>query len=158
MNSSKESQPRIAASVEPVTVVKANSAAQDLLGLETAMSSSSASNDLFGVLLSGPTPPVQPNESPAVSNNSEEDNFFNQKAPTTAEKKTMDKDSILALYNQGTQAPMHNMFSSTVGVPPTGNIYGNPQTGFGQAPTSSMAPGLIGVNYNPMIQVLFNFL
>lgn len=53
-----------------------------------------------------------------ASKNADEDSFFNQKTPSTTEKRTLDKNSIMALYNQsGTNAsaavpPMQNMFAS----------------------------------------------
>jgi hypothetical protein len=53
-----------------------------------------------------------------ASKNADEDSFFNQKTPSTTEKRTLDKNSIMALYNQGgatTSAavpPMQNMFAS----------------------------------------------
>ena len=62
------------------------------------------SNDIFGELLNAP-PPAPSNGSTATGitqvKNADEDNFFNQKTPSVAEKKTLDKNSILALYNQG---------------------------------------------------------
>lgn len=53
-----------------------------------------------------------------ASKNADEDSFFNQKTPSTTEKRTLDKNSIMALYNQGgtnTSAavpPMQNMFAA----------------------------------------------
>ena len=53
-----------------------------------------------------------------ASKNADEDSFFNQKTPSTPEKRTLDKNSIMALYNQGgattsaTVPPMQNMFAS----------------------------------------------
>merc|ERR1712071_300785 len=131
---------------------KISSAAQDLLGLDTTPSTSSASNDLFGGLLNLSTSTVQANESPAATNtNTDEDNFFNQKAPTATEKKTLDKNSIMALYNQAptSQAPISNMFSTT-----PGNAYAASQPVSGQTVPSSMTttPGMMGANFNPMMQ------
>lgn len=77
---------------------------------------------MFGGLLSGTDattngkPPVTATASASASKDFEEDNFFNQKAPSAAEKRTLDKNSILALYNQGstTTAPamQTNLFAS----------------------------------------------
>jgi len=152
-NSLKESPPVLKTPV-PVEkpAPKISSAAQDLLGLDTTPSTSSASNDLFGGLLNLSTSTVQANESPAATNtNTDEDNFFNQKAPTATEKKTLDKNSIMALYNQAptSQAPISNMFSTT-----PGNAYAASQPVFGQTVPSSMTttPGMMGANFNPMMQ------
>lgn len=49
--------------------------------------------------------------------NADEDSFFNQKAPSTTEKRTLDKNSILALYNQG------GTNASTSSVPPMQNMF-----------------------------------
>lgn len=113
---------------------KISSAAQDLLGLDTA-----SSNDLFSGLASTSTTTVENQDTAAASSVTDEDNFFNQKAPSATEKKTMDKNSIMALYNQSSSTPNSNMFST---VP--GNLYGamgSPMTSvpaFGQAVGSPM--------------------
>ena len=67
-----------------------------------------SSEDLFGGLLVGaqstsstPSATNGSTSAPASGKDSEEDSFFNQKAPSTNEKRTLDKNSILALYNQG---------------------------------------------------------
>nr|CAG4644811.1 EOG090X06Q2 [Leptodora kindtii] len=118
----------------PPPVVKPGSAVHDLLGLETVMTA--PSNDIFGELLNAP-PPAPSNGSTATGitqvKNADEDNFFNQKTPSVAEKKTLDKNSILALYNQG-------------------GVYGTPQTGFGQTTNVNSAPGLMAGNFNPLAQ------
>nr|CAG4637797.1 EOG090X06Q2 [Chydorus sphaericus] len=145
--------------VELPPPVKASSASQDLLGLDGFSNGSSGGvNDLFGSLVSAdPTPnPAPANGSTASSSllgkNSDEDNFFNQKTPSTAEKRTLDKNSILALYNQGgataapVQNPLQNMFA------PQGNVY-QAQGGFGAAPNPSMVnPAMMGGNFNPLLQ------
>lgn len=87
------------------------------------MVSNSAGNDLFGGLLTTAAPPANGANGSTVggaAKNADEDSFFNQKAPSTTEKRTLDKNSILALYNQGgtnnTSAtavpPMQNMFAA----------------------------------------------
>lgn len=82
--------------------------------------SSSATMDMFGGLLTGTETTANGNSTAAasatnLSKDTEEDNFFNQKAPSAAEKRTLDKNSILALYNQGststTPAMQTNMFA-----------------------------------------------
>lgn len=110
-----------------------------------------------------------------MGKNSDEDNFFNQKTPSTAEKRTLDKNSILALYNQGgaTSAPVQNplqnmfapqgksylkLFSLSLVIILTlfisiGNVY-QAQGGFGAAPNPSMVnPAMMGGNFNPLLQV-----
>jgi len=97
------------------------------------------SSDLFGGLLS--SAPVGNGNMPVANNaaaglggaiggasgvlNADEDSFFNQKTPSTTEKRTLDKNSIMALYNQSaptsSMAPqntaasssLHNMFAPT---------------------------------------------
>lgn len=81
---------------------------------------SSAGSDLFGGLLTTSATPVNGSAVTAAPvKNADEDSFFNQKAPSTTEKRTLDKNSILALYNQGsttastaTVPPMQNMFAA----------------------------------------------
>lgn len=83
---------------------------------------SSSGSDLFGGLLTITAPSATNISSNNViggaSKNADEDSFFNQKTPSTMEKRTLDKNSIMALYNQsGTTAsvpvpPMQNMFAS----------------------------------------------
>jgi len=114
---------------------KISSAAQDLFGLDTA-----SSNDLFSGMTSTSSAAFETPDVPAVSG--DEDNFFNQKAPTATEKKTMDKNSIMALYNQSSPAPNSTMFST---VP--GNMYGgisSPMSSvpaFGQGIAAPMTSG-----------------
>lgn len=114
--------------------VKPSSAAQDLLGLgilielfslnssdsyllliDTSVSSS-ASNDLFGGLLTS-APSANGSAIGGQVKNADEDSFFNQKAPSTTEKRTLDKNSILALYNQG------GTNASTAAVPSMQNMF-----------------------------------
>nr|CAG4634802.1 EOG090X06Q2 [Alona affinis] len=152
---------RSPAQVELPAPVKVSSAAQDLLGLDTGTNGSSASNDLFGGLLSvGPSivaaSPAAANGnvvSSATPKNADEDSFFNQKAPNAMEKRTLDKNSILALYNQGggggcppapTGVSMQNMFATPGNMFPT-------QGGFGAAP-AAMNPGLMTGNFHPGMQ------
>lgn len=143
---------------------KTSSAAQDLLGLDTAINSSSGS-DLFGGLLTT-TVPIATNNSTnnvmaGASKNADEDSFFNQKTPSTTEKRTLDKNSIMALYNQsGTNAsaavpPMQNMFSSQ-------GLYAAPQMAFIAAPSMNQAAfasspsmnqtAMMAGNFNPLMQ------
>nr|CAG4637030.1 EOG090X06Q2 [Ceriodaphnia reticulata] len=133
---------------------KISSAAQDLLGLDTVVSNS-AGNDLFGGLLTTVAPPANGANGSTVggaSKNADEDSFFNQKAPSTTEKRTLDKNSILALYNQGgtnTSAaavpPMQNMFAAQ-------GVYASPQPVFAPAPSMNQSAGMMAGNYNPLMQ------
>lgn len=104
---------------------------------------SPSSNDLFGGLLSS-APAVGNGNAPAVTTaselggavggasvalNSDEDSFFNQIAPSTTEKRTLDKNSIMALYNQSAPASSmatQNITSSAASLQnmfvPTGSI------------------------------------
>ena len=97
---------------------------------------------------------------PAPSKNADEDNFFNQKAPNAGEKKTMDKNSILALYNQGHSsgtAPdanaMHNMFSTAAGG--AGAMYSTPQANAARTFQANSAPAAMSMSaaFNPMALV-----
>ncbi|EFX75854.1 hypothetical protein DAPPUDRAFT_322948 [Daphnia pulex] len=73
-----------------------------------------------------------------ASKNADEDNFFNQKTPSTTEKRTLDKNSIMALYNQGgatTSAavpPMQNMFASQ-------GVYSTPQPSYKPNPSMNQS-------------------
>lgn len=96
------------------------------------------SNDLFGGLLSSapvgngnmPVAGIASGLGGAIGSasgplNADEDSFFNQKTPSTTEKRTLDKNSIMALYNQSaptssmasqntaTASSLHNMFAPT---------------------------------------------
>lgn len=92
----------------------------DFCRFQDTMVNNSASNDLFGGLLTTAAPPANSANGSTVGGavkNADEDSFFNQKAPSTTEKRTLDKNSILALYNQsGSSAsvvpPMQNMFAA----------------------------------------------
>lgn len=75
-----------------------------------------SSNDLFSGLASTSTTTVENQDTAAASSVTDEDNFFNQKAPSATEKKTMDKNSIMALYNQSSSTPNSNMFSTVPGT------------------------------------------
>lgn len=145
---------------------KTSSAAQDLLGLDTAINSSTG-NDLFGGLLTTPVPAATNNGSTnnvmgGASKNADEDSFFNQKTPSTTEKRTLDKNSIMALYNQGgatTSAavpPMQNMFASqAVYSTPQPSYIPNPsmnQSAFGSSPSMNHTSGLMAGNFNPLMQ------
>nr|CAH0105592.1 unnamed protein product [Daphnia galeata] len=145
---------------------KTSSAAQDLLGLDTAINSSSG-NDLFGGLLTTPVPATTNNSSTnnvmgGASKNADEDSFFNQKTPSTTEKRTLDKNSIMALYNQGgtnTSAavpPMQNMFAAQgVYSTPQPTFIPNPtmnQSAFGSSPSMNPAGGMMAGNFNPLMQ------
>ncbi|XP_046437067.1 stromal membrane-associated protein 1-like [Daphnia pulex] len=145
---------------------KTSSAAQDLLGLDTAINSSTG-NDLFGGLLTTPVPAATNNGSTnnvmgGASKNADEDSFFNQKTPSTTEKRTLDKNSIMALYNQGgatTSAavpPMQNMFASQgVYSTPQPSYIPNPsmnQSAFGSSPSMNQTSGMMAGNFNPLMQ------
>jgi len=123
------------------------------LMFEFLKTDTASSNDFFSGMSNTSTATVEAQDAPAASSVTDEDNFFNQKAPTTAEKKTMDKNSIMALYNQSTTTPNANMFSTVPGnmygaiaspmtpVTPFGQTGASPMTSlpaFGQAGTSSM--------------------
>lgn len=110
---------------------KISSAAQDLLGLglkkkiyhftqhmvhDFVKTDTASSNDLFSGLASTSTTTVENQDTAAASSVTDEDNFFNQKAPSATEKKTMDKNSIMALYNQSSSTPNSNMFSTVPGT------------------------------------------
>lgn len=91
------------------------------MALDTLVSNP-AGSDLFGGLLATNAEPTNGSATTAAAaalKNSEEDSFFNQKVPSVTEKRTLDKNSILALYNQsGTNntpaamPPMQNMFAT----------------------------------------------
>nr|CAG4650173.1 EOG090X06Q2 [Sida crystallina] len=178
----------------PVTAKPQSSASQDLLGLDTVLNGPS-SDDLFGGLLSaGPLPvassaPVQVSNGSSLSalgaqldgnglKDSEEDSFFNQKAPNATEKRTLDKNSILALYSQGTNnqpqisnvtpAQQQQMNVNMFATPHSGvSVYATPQThphhpslptggmgAFGQSPAlqQSGSAAAAGAHFNSLMQ------
>ncbi|KAK4324926.1 hypothetical protein Pmani_004462 [Petrolisthes manimaculis] len=124
-----------------------SSATQDLLGLDTVVSSGGGgvSSDLcdpFGEFLAAPgsqkttaSPAAPAAPPPSDSTKSEEENFFNQKLPEgSGGQNKMSKDSILALYSQ---APPQPQPQTMFGVPP--GVYMNPG---GQATPQSMAQSM----------------
>nr|CAG4640879.1 EOG090X06Q2 [Eulimnadia texana] len=138
----------------PAATAAVSTPSHDLLGLDISLNSSSS--DVFGALISGPAPVSTVNGASAAAEvaqnvkSSEEDSFFNQKLPsTTTEKKTLDKNSILALYNQGGSSnslpgavlPGANMFSQP-------SVFGNHQVAFNQqlAAPMGMVPTQIPQN------------
>ncbi|XP_069678454.1 stromal membrane-associated protein 1-like isoform X2 [Periplaneta americana] len=135
----------------------AKSATQDLLGLDTPVSSSTAAGtgasggeDFFGNFLSAPAAaPPAANTSPSPDKketdtskgrSAEEESFFNQPAPSNQEKRQLTKDSILALYSAApTQAQAGNP-ASMFGMP--GGVYAQAQsTGYPQAGMAYGMPG-----------------
>ncbi|XP_066603294.1 stromal membrane-associated protein 1 [Prorops nasuta] len=134
--------PKPHSSVSPKLGSSQTSATQDLLGLDTPTVSQSNTNgtgdDIFSSFLSAP-----PVSSPQLNNEktveatkndaakTEEENFFNQPAPSPAEKNKMTKDSILALY--GTPSPQTNVFGATGGM-----FTQQPVNQFQQQATSNM--------------------
>nr|CAG4636192.1 EOG090X06Q2 [Eubosmina coregoni] len=163
--SAEISQPTPVAIEPPAPVVKVSSAAQDLLGLDSIMSPSS--NDLFGGLLSS-APAVGNGNAPAVTTtselggavggasvalNSDEDSFFNQIAPSTTEKRTLDKNSIMALYNQSAPASSMATQNTTSSAASLQNMFA--PTGYGgQAQSAFGIPGnsMMAGNFNPLMQ------
>nr|CAD7404347.1 unnamed protein product [Timema poppensis] len=137
------------------------SATHDLLGLEspegstaTPVSSSVSAgggDDIFSSFLSAPpatepvspagnTKPVEKPEEPVKGRSAEEESFFNQPAPSSAEKRQLTKDSILALYATQPTQPVSQQ--PMFGIP--GGLYTQPSSGF---PTA--APGLsYGISNN----------
>nr|CAG4643976.1 EOG090X06Q2 [Lepidurus arcticus] len=133
---------------------------QDLLGLDN----DGDKTDIFNGFLSAPAasttpgpPPVTPvtptsssvTLSGITSLQAEQDNFFNQTAPATAantgEKKTLDKDSILALYAKSSPAQSN---SGMYGM--QGGMFVNATSAIGNSISSpsymaspNMTPGLI---------------
>ncbi|XP_044742634.1 stromal membrane-associated protein 1 [Chrysoperla carnea] len=81
----------------------------DLLSLNSAQQNSvdKQNDDAFSSFLSGPTESVKKVE----TDKSEEENFFNQPAPTEKEKTQLTKDSILALYGN-TPKQQTNLFQT----------------------------------------------
>lgn len=134
------------------TAPVASSASADLLGLcsPVALSAAPTTNgttkseaaevvgDIFSNFLSGPTPTVSTataSHSPAapvnpanVSLAKQEEDFFNQVAPTEQEKGRMTRDSIMALYAKApTTIPSGGQFNGSAA---TGFHQFNGQTGF----------------------------
>nr|CAD7589417.1 unnamed protein product [Timema genevievae] len=76
---------------------------------------------------------VEKTEEPVKGRSAEEESFFNQPAPSSAEKRQLTKDSILALYATQPTQPVSQQ--PIFGIP--GGLYTQPSSGF---PTA--APGL----------------
>nr|CAG4646278.1 EOG090X06Q2 [Macrothrix elegans] len=152
---------------------KPSSASQDLLGLvnwltcllvlDVVVNESTAGNDLFGGLLSTTGSTTNGNATGNSSKNADEDNFFNQKAPSATEKRTLDKNSILALYNQGGTAGTAPTLSAMPNISKTVSffacccvntgVYGAAQPAFGPTPVMNQAPGLMAGGFAPLVQV-----
>lgn len=113
--------PKPRSSVSPKSSrVSNNTTTLDLLGLDgptTQTNTNGSGDDIFSSFLSA-TPAPETNTvangsidsgvstaTAAAASKSEEDNFFNQPAPTPQERSKMTKDSILALYGTPSQHP-----------------------------------------------------
>ncbi|XP_043270220.1 stromal membrane-associated protein 1 [Venturia canescens] len=116
--------PKPRSSVSPKPNRANNAATLDLLGLDAPVSQTNANgstsgDDIFSSFLSAtpanssPAPPTGATngsaESTGVASKTDEENFFNQPAPTPQEKSKMTKDSILALY--GTPSHQQSPFA-----------------------------------------------
>lgn len=170
----QKASPREAQSLAAPPAPAKTSAAHDLLGLDTVLVAPS-SDDLFGGLMSGGV-----SSSPASSaataastssaslaanagaKDSDEDSFFNQRAPNASEKRTLDKNSIMALYNQvgnGNASasqlsgctPNHQSLNAAMFATPhsgVGAFGASPGGAFGQSPALQPMAGV----FNPMLQ------
>lgn len=125
--------PKPKSSVSPKPNRASNSATQDLLGLDAPATNQSnvngAGDDIFSSFLSAPpaassgstSGTITSTDTPTAVSKSEEENFFDQPAPSSQEKNKMSKDSILALYG----TPSHQQ-SAMFGVP--GGLYAQQST------------------------------
>lgn len=113
------------------TEAKPSNGSADLLGLDTSKPESK-NDDIFSSFFSAEKPPEPKPEEQKPDLKTEEENFFNQPAPSEKEKSKLTKDSILALYSQ---APGSNL----------GNQFGQPSYSFGTYQTPS-------AQYNNMSQ------
>lgn len=111
--------PKLGRSSTANETAKISNGAADLLGLDTSKPEQKppASDDIFSSFFSSPQEkPVEPPKPDKPDLKKEEENFFNQPAPTEKEKSKLTKDSILALYSQtpnanlATQFPAQNQF------------------------------------------------
>nr|CAD7456288.1 unnamed protein product [Timema tahoe] len=146
--------PKIPRTTVDASKTAPKSATHDLLGLESPVSSTATpvsssvstggGDDIFSSFLSAPpateavspagnTKPVEKTEEPIKGRSAEEESFFNQPAPSSAEKRQLTKDSILALYATQPTQPVSQQ--PIFGIP--GGLYTQPSSGF---PTA--APGL----------------
>ncbi|XP_012276516.1 stromal membrane-associated protein 1 isoform X2 [Orussus abietinus] len=110
--------PKPRSSVSPKPNRANNSATLDLLGLDapvnqTTANGSGSGDDIFSSFLSAPPASTalagsstNGTSSSNIATKTEEENFFNQPAPTPQEKSKMTKDSILALYGSSSQQAM----------------------------------------------------
>lgn len=117
---------------------KANGATSaDLLGLDTTKAEAKPpSDDIFSSFFSAPHVPAPTEQKPEENKpdlKAEEQNFFNQAAPTEKEKSKLTKDSILALYSQTPSQNLGNQFNP---VQPAAYPYGTAY----QAPFSNVQP------------------
>nr|CAD7400911.1 unnamed protein product [Timema cristinae] len=153
--------PKIPRTTAEASKTAPKSATLDLLGLESPVSSTATpvsssvsaggGDDIFSSFLSAPpaseavspavnTKPVEKTEEPVKGRSAEEESFFNQPAPSSAEKRQLTKDSILALYATQPTQPVSQQ--PMFGIP--GGLYTQPSSGF---PTA--APGLsYGISNN----------
>lgn len=173
-------------------------ASADLLGLCSPVSTSAQSSttngtkseaaevvgDLFSNFLSGPSKSVSSaptvNHSPALSNPAnvslakQEEDFFNQVAPTEQEKGKMTRDSIMALYAKTpTSNSIGGQFNGVVGgfnqLNGHNGFMSHPQTQQGPTPIGgftnsqllsqlgSTVPSAFGSNGNQAQQTFANF-
>ncbi|XP_048484288.1 stromal membrane-associated protein 1 isoform X2 [Plutella xylostella] len=135
---------------------KTSNGSADLLGLDTAVKTetkptTSANDDIFSSFFSAPQEkPAEPKQEAKPDLKAEEQNFFNQAAPTEKEKSKLTKDSILALYSQAPPANLANQFNSQ----PSANQFNSQPSAFQygsyQTPYNSVQP------QNGMQQQQFN--
>lgn len=105
---------------QPPLEVKPSNGSADLLGLDTSIPETKTTNndDIFSSFFSAaaPEPPPVVSKIEGTDLKTEEENFFNQPAPTEKEKSKLTKDSILALYSQTPATNLvnqpHNQFNS----------------------------------------------
>lgn len=91
------------------TEAKPSNGSADLLGLDTSKPESK-NDDIFSSFFSAEKPPEPKPEVQKPDLKTEEENFFNQPAPSEKEKSKLTKDSILALYSQAPSANLGNQF------------------------------------------------
>ncbi|GBP54414.1 Stromal membrane-associated protein 2 [Eumeta japonica] len=113
----------------------------DLLGLDSSKAESKNNDDIFSSFFSAPQPmEVKIEQKPDLK--MEEENFFNQAAPTEKEKSKLTKDSILALYSQTPNSNITTQFN------PTPMNQGYPYTNPGYQQSYSNVPTQNGMQFN----------
>lgn len=114
------------------TETKPSNGSADLLGLDTSKPETK-NDDIFSSFFSAEKPPDPKPEEQKQDLKTEEENFFNQPAPSEKEKSKLTKDSILALYSQTPSANIGNQFG------PPAYQFGAYQTPSGSAQYNNMS-------------------